>query len=531
MVELPQKEEKTEMKKQKCFRDLCAPLRPFASFIPLLAMMLFFGALLWAKEQDPFTRKWFTVTTTDQGSCKCVAVLPKPMRRYPVVIYIHGARGSLMGDGSGLREMAELGLAVVGLDYDQTRAAIFDAQFKALLRYVGRQEWADTNAMAWVGSSLGADRTLGFVREHPEQPPRLLVFWSGPGLPERQTGSPWVAWHCPTLLVHGNHDETFPVDDTKRLAAFLNSNNAPAELEIVPNVLHHWEPDRDVVFRSIGEYCLTHLAGKDAWQKYHSIAQWQAEAPALWLFWVPAMGWAVGWPLWSWHGKTRSSEKTKLTRGELALRWMAVLLATSALGETAVHLVPTHFLVGDTTLSLARRILVQAKQTNDFEYLAAQPIWRDEKLKTLLDHVDLAGYNRELINWQLDDQMYRDYVLSPVISGHSGEKLSWRRVLWEEFYPRIRHETRTEDAARMVARHLRERVTIATAPQLTEDVPDMWRRQITDKTGFDIIYVAALRSVGIPARLDGGRRPEFWDGKDWQAAPRPLVENWEDSKG
>ena len=32
-----------------------------------------------------------------------------------------------------------------------------------------------------------------------------------------------------------------------------------------------------------------------------------------------------------------------------------------------------------------------------------------------MEHVKLAGYNRELVNWQVDDQMYRDYVLSPTI--------------------------------------------------------------------------------------------------------------------
>jgi prepilin-type N-terminal cleavage/methylation domain-containing protein len=44
-----------------------------------------------------------------------------------------------------------------------------------------------------------------------------------------------------------------------------------------------------------------------------------------------------------------------------------------------------------------------------------------QKLRTLLDHVELAGYNWELINWQLDDKLYLNYVLSPVITGHAGD--------------------------------------------------------------------------------------------------------------
>ena len=61
-----------------------------------------------------------------------------------------------------------------------------------------------------------------------------------------------------------------------------------------------------------------------------------------------------------------------------------------------------HFAVSNTTLSIARRFLVLPKERADFEYLTNQPIWHDQKLKTLLTHVELAGYNRELINWQLD---------------------------------------------------------------------------------------------------------------------------------
>jgi hypothetical protein len=90
--------------------------------------------------------------------------------------------------------------------------------------------------------------------------------------------------------------------------------------------------------------------------------------------------------------------------------------------------------------------LIQPKQRADFERLAAQPIWPGGKLKTLLGQVELAGYNRELINWQLDDKVYQEFVLSPVIEDSTiNPPLStgpdWRRPLWEEFYPRIRHES------------------------------------------------------------------------------------------
>jgi predicted esterase len=485
--------------------------------------LLFFGALFWAKEQDPFIRKWFTLKAADGSSFKCIAILPKPMRYYPTVIYAHGRTGNLISDGSNLRQMAELGLAVVSLEYDQTNEGSFAAQFETLLRYLGRQKWADTNATTWVGFSLGANWTLDFALQHPEQQPQLLVQLSGGGLSVGQTDSRLVLLHCPVLLIHGDQDEIFPVTDTKRLASVLQTNGRPTELKIISGLPHNMEPEHGVIFRSIGEYCRSHLVGK--WQNYHSIAQWQAEAPPLWLFWLPATIWAIGWFAWCRFCKVAVS-KAKLKRDGIVLRWLAVVLATWALAETAIYMITPHFPVSDTTLSIARRFLVQPKERADFEYLATKSIWHGQKLMTLLEQVELAGYNRKLINWQLDDKTYRDFVLSPVIAGNPNGQLNWRRLLWEEFYPRIRHETSIKEAAKIAVRHLRERVTIAALPNPPHDVPNIWLKQITDEAGFEIVYVAALRSVGVPARLDSQQQAEFWNGDKWQTAPEPSVSNW-----
>jgi hypothetical protein len=88
--------------------------------VPIFVLLLLLGALLWAKEQDPFSRKWLTLKTKGHGSFKCVAVLPKPIRRDPVIIYTRGSGGTLMNDGNTLRQIAELGLVVISLEYNQT---------------------------------------------------------------------------------------------------------------------------------------------------------------------------------------------------------------------------------------------------------------------------------------------------------------------------------------------------------------------------------------------------------------------------
>jgi hypothetical protein len=204
---------------------------------------------------------------------------------------------------------------------------------------------------------------------------------------------------------------------------------------------------------------------------------------------------------------------------EKRLRWVATILAVLATAQTIVYLGTPLLPVGDETLAVARKCLISQHEIKDFDFLSTNEIWRGKKIKVLLEHVQLANYDRQLINWTLDNETYQHFVLSPVITGRSDEQLDWRRPLWEEFYPRIRHAASPEEAAKIVFAHLHERVTIATLPNPPREVPEIWIKQITSEAGFEIIYVAALRSVGVPARLDSNGKAEFWDGNKWQAAP------------
>ncbi len=620
-------------------------------FVAVLVALLFLGAVFWAKGRDPFRRVWFTVKGPGGGKTECIAVLPKSSPksnvqrptsgiqslksgkgRWPVVVYLHGSGGSLLGDGNELRQMAEMGVAVVGMDFDgkaesgkqkaEIRAGTgdgqegtgdgFDGQFGGLLEYLGRQRWADTNRMAWVGSSLGAQHVLSFALRHPDREPRLVVLVAGGWVAELQSkvqepqskvqgpmskvgsptsgaqgsphrSSPLDPQPSAVLLVHGEQDEVFPLAVARQVAACLETNGVAVELKVLPGEGHGLGANRLLVFRVIGEQCLARLEGPEALEDYRSILAWQARARPLWLFWTPALVWAVLW-LWCWRrgagewvgwkprgrgadlqsavsqicnlpgapasGAPEASEKPaecnsaiqqianlryakQMPGGAPALRWweiglrgLAALLATAALAQTALHLVPPHLAVGERTLDIARRYLVQAKEASDFEFLAANPVWLGRPLKTLLEHVELAHYNRELINWKLDEQVYREFVLSAQIDPAADGGLDWRRPLWENFYPRIRREQDPAAAAEIVVRFLRERVTIAEGSSLPSDVAETWERQITDPRGFEAVYVAALRSVGVPSRLGAQGRAELWTGSGWQAAPRALIGRW-----
>ncbi len=550
-----------------------------SSFTVVLAALLFLGALFWAKGRDPFQRVWFKVKAEGFGKVECVAVLPKMAARpLPVVVYLHGSGGSLMNDGKALRQMAEMGLAAVGLEYNQTNEAAGEAQFAALNHYLQHQKWADTNAIAWVGFSLGAQRTLRFALKHPEIQPKLLIRIAGGWVPEldswkhstfniqrptlNDTTTPAAMLHLPAvLLLHGEQDSVFPLAEAQRVALVLQTNGVDVELKNFAGLPHDFQPNQAVVFRLVGEYCLTQLRGTNALDHYESILAWQARACPLVWFWLPAVVVAAGVLACRRAGASRPAEmlveqpRNKATKpfplnlvssllgclnpfraagcapstaGRMpaaTLRWLAGLLAIWALVETAIHWGTPRLSVNDTTLAIARRFLVQPKQPADFEYLAAQPIWQKEKLKTLLQHVELANYNRELVNWKLEDQIYRKFVLSLAIDPQHDSDMTWRPALWENFYPRIRRENDPLSAAEIVVRFLRERVTVSKQIPGRRGLSAIWQQGITDSAGFERIYVAALRAAGIPAKINAAHLTQIFVNGQWLAAPRPAAES------
>lgn len=488
--------------------------------VPVFISLAYLGALLWAKSDDPFQRVEFTRKTPHYGRVKGIVVLPKPVHPCPVAVYVHGSGGSLMTDGNTLRQFAELGLAAVDLEYDQPNQAGFDEQFLTLLQFLQRQPWAVSNAVAWVGFSLGAQRTSSFLFKHPEVQPQLLVRLSGGWMPEFDQVSS-VPLRCLVLLVHGARDEIFPAEDANRLAELLRARGISVKERILENREHGFGLDRALVIRLIAEQCRSILTPN---QPFNGIQE-RSTLP-FWACMLPAVVWA-GYGFHQWRKAKSQNEPTsyvELNGWHKGLRWVAVALASWAAVETAVHLITPQLASNEQTQRIARRYLISPKWTEDFDYLSTNTAWRGKPLKLLLNDVELAHYNRnELINWKVDEQIYRQFVLSPNIDSVADKELNWRRPLWESFYPRIRKQDSPESAAQIVVRYLRERVTINPTLGYTPDIEAAWNRQVTDEKGFEIIYLAALRSVGIGARLNVSGRAEYWTGKEWTTAPRPVA--------
>ncbi len=218
-----------------------------------LLLMAILAAMIWATARQPVKFVDFTVNSKNGTRTRAVAVVPKRLKPLPVVVYLHGSGDSLQRSTGTLRQFAELGLAAVCMDYTQTNAASFPAQFEALLSWVAAQAWADTNRVAWVGFSLGAQRMLSYACAHPEAAPPFLVRLAGGRVqeleaePRRLHGKAWI--------VHGEKDDVFRVGDAEEVARKLTGAGMSVEMTVLPGQSHAFGENRQLVFRLLAERC------------------------------------------------------------------------------------------------------------------------------------------------------------------------------------------------------------------------------------------------------------------------------------
>jgi predicted esterase len=466
-----------------------------------------------------------------------MAVLPKPTGKRPVVIWLHGVGGNIISDGDQLRQFAELGFNSVGIEFNETNQNDFDEQFCALNQYLEQQQWAQSGAIVWVGHSQGAEMTLRFILRHPLIQPQLYVRMAGGWVPELDSNAP-IDIHCPVLLLHGQRDEIFPEADGQRLAALLKSNGVPVNLHVFRDEQPHgFGLDRPVVVRGVAEYCANFFG---LFQPLPINTR-----PSYWYYWLPVFVLGIAFAI-NWYLQRRKLLKNLpdpypcASEAIFGITWLLGVAATTVM---VIHLELPRLSASNIALNLTRKWLVQPAQRNDFDWITAQPFSHSQKINTLLQHLELADLQRNFFYPELGEGMYRNYILSPVIEPPGFNQkpkarnqkpesgLNWRRELWENFYPRIRRETEAAAAAGIVVRYLRERVTITPGTMEPAGVETIWTTELTDTNGFEVVYVAALRAVGLAARLNQTWQAEFWNGKDWQTAPQPLICTWKDLAG
>lgn len=252
-----------------------------------------------------------------------------------------------------------------------------------------------------------------------------------------------------------------------------------------------------------------------------------------WTYWLPgslAVGnMAIARQWWKAVLRPPSSRPEQPSGRRRSTLWaVGSCLATGALLLVLARWVVPRCPVNDFTLEAADQFLVRHEWSSDFEFVLGNAPCHGRRLGAVLEHIELANRQRKHFYKDLDAATFQWFVLSPVVASMPLVELDWRRTLWRAFAPLVRRETEPLRAARIVVRHLRERVGISRDYPYWVGVETIWTQGMTDKVGFERIYVAALRSVGIAARLDSLGQAELLSGGNWQPAPRPLITSWEE---
>jgi carboxymethylenebutenolidase len=165
----------------------------------------------------------------------------------PAVIALHGSGGNHSGMAEPARLLAEEGIAVYVLHYfDRTNTTFADSR-AAILRnspfwlktlwdcvtFVSKQPNINADKIGLIGFSLGAYLALSMAAFHARI--QAVVEFFG-GLPKEV--KPLARRYCPVLILHGEADQTVPVQEAYDLQKILERNQIPCDIKIYPNVGH-----------------------------------------------------------------------------------------------------------------------------------------------------------------------------------------------------------------------------------------------------------------------------------------------------
>lgn len=207
------------------------------------------------------------------NSIRLDAYLPEaPNTPFPSVLALHGAGGNVAGMERYARALAAQGFAVYVLHYfDRTGTASADKAtilpnfplwMKTLwdaISFVETQPQVSRERIALLGFSLGAYLSLANSAIDPRV--KAVVEFFG-GMPKEM--NLFMRRLCPVLILHGEADETVPVQEAYQLQKLLEKKGIPYEMKIYEGEGHGFEND---IWRDAGMRVLNFL------QKYLAVPE------------------------------------------------------------------------------------------------------------------------------------------------------------------------------------------------------------------------------------------------------------------
>jgi carboxymethylenebutenolidase len=190
---------------------------------------------------------------------------------FPAVISLHGSGGNHAGMSEPARLLATEGFAMYVIHYfDRTNTTRVDSRSAILLHspfwlktlwdcvtFVSRQPNIDPDKIGLLGFSLGAYLSLTVAAV--DSRIKAVVDFSG-GLPREV--KPFARRYCPVLILHGETDQTVPVQEAYDLQQALERSHTPYEMKIYTGVGHGFSGPawQDATARTV-RFLKTHLAG------------------------------------------------------------------------------------------------------------------------------------------------------------------------------------------------------------------------------------------------------------------------------
>jgi len=191
--------------------------------------------------------------------------------------------------------------------------------------------------------------------------------------------------------------------------------------------------------------------------------------------------------------------------------WLCAGLGTVAAGLTVFSLGLGWAEAKGSAGRLAGMWLVAPHLRGDWEWAMEACAGLGLSNGLLAEHVELAGIQRRWFFKTEQDEIYRRWVLFPVVG--ESEDRAWRRPLWEGLSQHVRRVRMNRDAATIVRRKLYERVALDEGA--AGGLMAAWRERHGSEEEFEALTVAALRSVGVPARLTNSLAV-FYDVGQWR---------------
>ncbi len=457
------------------------------------------GLIQWSKQPDLFKREIIKLRSIGDSSLPAILIRPRLTQERPMLVYVHEPKGSPIDDGTVLLKVADVGFTAVGASINSAEPLKFQQIFEELNDVLQKKMSGQRNGYVWLSRQTNVEQLIQFALRHPEQQPNLIVY-----MPEENERV-----DAPDLTINKSDKKSFAVmliKKTKRYSSYqesLRNTLQNSHIDVHLLTFANLEAATDaVLFQAMAEKARKLLPSKSIISGPLARTETKLPAGVLGFAGLSFLSWFV---LWCWNETRTPERKERLLKVTPALAGVLGVVVGAIITWKVME---TPIRPADQQ-TISRFIKSWNLSTND--------------TRAVMNYIELAKYNSGLVNWNVNPPEYWNYVLSPILTKDAKPELKWRRILWTTLYPKVRKANSPAEAAAILVQELREEVEVSDGQSRGFDFDSVWQSRRTDRGGFECLYVAALRAIGVSARLSEDGIAEIYNNGEWNAAP-PAIE-------